>query len=191
MRRARRGSSRSTCSSRVRPSRPSCSPSSRRSRTRPARSASTAATISHAGRATSRSRSGTCTIPATSARCFAPRTRSTLRSRSRPAAATRPARSRCARRWGRSSAFRLAAFEEAGQPRVALVSRGGTPLPELDLGDRVTFVLGAEREGLPGRRPARVRGRRDDPAGGARRLAERRSRRRDRALRGVAPRRRA
>jgi TrmH family RNA methyltransferase len=42
-----------------------------------------------------------------------------------------------------------AAFEDAGQPRVALVSRGGTALPELELGDRVTFVLGAEREGLP------------------------------------------
>jgi TrmH family RNA methyltransferase len=42
-----------------------------------------------------------------------------------------------------------AAFEEAGRPRVALVSRGGTPLAELDLGPQVTFVLGAEREGLP------------------------------------------
>jgi len=43
----------------------------------------------------------------------------------------------------------LAPFDDAGGPRVALVSRGGTPLPELDLGDEVTFVLGAEREGLP------------------------------------------
>jgi TrmH family RNA methyltransferase len=43
----------------------------------------------------------------------------------------------------------LAQFDEAGAPRVALVSRGGTPLPELPLGDEVTFVLGAEREGLP------------------------------------------
>lgn len=43
----------------------------------------------------------------------------------------------------------LAAFEAAGPPRVALVSRGGTPLPELELGGEVTFVLGAEREGLP------------------------------------------
>ena len=41
-----------------------------------------------------------------------------------------------------------APFEEAPRPRVALVSRGGTPLAELDLGD-VTFVLGAEREALP------------------------------------------
>jgi TrmH family RNA methyltransferase len=43
----------------------------------------------------------------------------------------------------------LATFEEAGSPRVALVSRGGTPLSDLELGDEVTFVLGAEREGLP------------------------------------------
>ena len=42
-----------------------------------------------------------------------------------------------------------AAFEEAGRPRVALVSRGGTPLAELDLGPQLTFVLGAERDGLP------------------------------------------
>jgi TrmH family RNA methyltransferase len=43
----------------------------------------------------------------------------------------------------------LAPFDDAGAPRVALVSRGGTPLPEVELGDEVTFVLGAEREGLP------------------------------------------
>jgi TrmH family RNA methyltransferase len=42
-----------------------------------------------------------------------------------------------------------APFEDAGAPRVALVSRGGTPLAELELGEAVTFVLGAEREGLP------------------------------------------
>jgi TrmH family RNA methyltransferase len=49
------------------------------------------------------------------------------------------------------SVFRAptAPFEDAGAPRVALVSRGGTPLPELELGDAVTFVLGSEREGLP------------------------------------------
>ena len=40
-------------------------------------------------------------------------------------------------------------FEDAGRPRVALVSRGGVPLAELELGPQVTFVLGAEREGLP------------------------------------------
>ena len=34
-------------------------------------------------------------------------------------------------------------------PRVALVPRGGVPLPELELPERLAFVLGAEREGLP------------------------------------------
>ena len=49
------------------------------------------------------------------------------------------------------SLFRVptARFDEAPGPLVALVSRGGTPLPELELGERATFVLGAEREGLP------------------------------------------
>jgi TrmH family RNA methyltransferase len=40
-------------------------------------------------------------------------------------------------------------FEEAGGRRVALVSRGGEPLAGLDLEPPVTYVLGAEREGLP------------------------------------------
>jgi RNA methyltransferase, TrmH family len=40
-------------------------------------------------------------------------------------------------------------FDEAPGPCVALVPRDGTPLAELDLGGTVTFVLGAEREGLP------------------------------------------
>jgi TrmH family RNA methyltransferase len=43
----------------------------------------------------------------------------------------------------------LGRFDEAARPRVALVTRGGTPLPELERPDRATFVLGAEREGLP------------------------------------------
>jgi RNA methyltransferase, TrmH family len=43
----------------------------------------------------------------------------------------------------------LAAFDEAPPPRVALVPQGGEPLPGLELRGRVTFVLGAEREGLP------------------------------------------
>lgn len=42
-----------------------------------------------------------------------------------------------------------APFEDAGRPRVALVAHGGPPLSELDFGEEVTFVLGAEREGLP------------------------------------------
>jgi TrmH family RNA methyltransferase len=33
--------------------------------------------------------------------------------------------------------------------RVALVAHGGRPLGDLDLSGRVTFLLGAEREGLP------------------------------------------
>jgi TrmH family RNA methyltransferase len=43
---------------------------------------------------------------------------------------------------------RLARFDEAPRPWVGLVPHGGRPLPELELGQRVTFVLGAEREGL-------------------------------------------
>jgi RNA methyltransferase, TrmH family len=42
-----------------------------------------------------------------------------------------------------------APFEEAPEPWIALVPRDGSPLPEVDLGESVTFVLGAEREGLP------------------------------------------
>jgi RNA methyltransferase, TrmH family len=40
-------------------------------------------------------------------------------------------------------------FEEATIGRVALVPREGTPLAELELPDPVTFLLGAERKGLP------------------------------------------
>jgi RNA methyltransferase, TrmH family len=36
-----------------------------------------------------------------------------------------------------------------GSARVALVPRDGVPLPELELPERVIFVLGAERDGLP------------------------------------------
>ena len=43
----------------------------------------------------------------------------------------------------------LARFDEAPPPLVALVPRGGEPLGELELGGGATFVLGAEREGLP------------------------------------------
>lgn len=43
----------------------------------------------------------------------------------------------------------LAGFEEAPGPRLGLVPNAGKPLPELQLGERATFVLGAEREGLP------------------------------------------
>jgi RNA methyltransferase, TrmH family len=43
----------------------------------------------------------------------------------------------------------LGRFDDAPSPRVGLVAHGGTPLPEAPLGPRVTFVLGAERDGLP------------------------------------------
>ena len=43
----------------------------------------------------------------------------------------------------------LGGFDDAPRPRAALVTRGGTPLPEVELPDRVSFVLGAERDGLP------------------------------------------
>ena len=42
-----------------------------------------------------------------------------------------------------------AAFDEVRHPLVGLVPRGGTALAELELGEGVTFVLGAERDGLP------------------------------------------
>jgi RNA methyltransferase, TrmH family len=43
----------------------------------------------------------------------------------------------------------LGSFEDAPGRRVALVARGGESLAEADLNGAVTFVLGAEREGLP------------------------------------------
>ena len=43
----------------------------------------------------------------------------------------------------------LGGFDRAPGLRIALVPEGATPLPELELGARATFVLGAERAGLP------------------------------------------
>ena len=43
----------------------------------------------------------------------------------------------------------LAEFDDALGRRVALVAHGGEPLEEVGLDGPVTFVLGAEREGLP------------------------------------------
>jgi TrmH family RNA methyltransferase len=43
----------------------------------------------------------------------------------------------------------LARFDEAPGPRIALVPHGGVPIGEVELGPRVTWVLGAERDGLP------------------------------------------
>ena len=47
--------------------------------------------------------------------------------------------------------FRVAVvnFDEAPGRRIALVARGGRPLEDIDLGGATTFVLGAERQGLP------------------------------------------
>jgi RNA methyltransferase, TrmH family len=43
----------------------------------------------------------------------------------------------------------LAGFDEPSGTRVALVSHGGSPLTQLEPGVPVTYVLGAERQGLP------------------------------------------
>jgi RNA methyltransferase, TrmH family len=43
----------------------------------------------------------------------------------------------------------LGRFDDAPGRRVALAAHGGRPLAELDLGGPTTFVLGAERAGLP------------------------------------------
>jgi TrmH family RNA methyltransferase len=43
----------------------------------------------------------------------------------------------------------LSSFDDAAGTRVALVPRGGVPLPSLSLDGDVVLVLGAEREGLP------------------------------------------
>jgi RNA methyltransferase, TrmH family len=47
--------------------------------------------------------------------------------------------------------FRVPAapFDEAPEPWIALVPRGGIPLAKVELDESVTFVVGAEREGLP------------------------------------------
>jgi TrmH family RNA methyltransferase len=42
----------------------------------------------------------------------------------------------------------LASFDDAPRPWIALVPRDGRPLWEIELGERTTFVVGAEREGL-------------------------------------------
>lgn len=43
----------------------------------------------------------------------------------------------------------LSGFDDASAPRIALVAQGGEPLGAIELPERVTFVLGAEREGVP------------------------------------------
>jgi len=43
----------------------------------------------------------------------------------------------------------LGSWEQTGGRRVALEAHRGTPLAEVGLSGRITFLLGAEREGLP------------------------------------------
>lgn len=43
----------------------------------------------------------------------------------------------------------LGRFDQAPRPWVALDAGAATPLADVDLGSRITFVLGAERTGLP------------------------------------------
>ena len=43
----------------------------------------------------------------------------------------------------------IGTFDAARGRRVALVAHGGAPLPEVELGSPVAFLLGSEREGLP------------------------------------------
>lgn len=43
----------------------------------------------------------------------------------------------------------LGGFDDAPRPWLGLVAGGGTPLPAVAFGTHATFVLGAEREGLP------------------------------------------
>ena len=43
----------------------------------------------------------------------------------------------------------LGSWDDLDGRRIALVAHGGTPLAAVDLSGRVTFLLGAEREGLP------------------------------------------
>ncbi len=53
----------------------------------------------------------------------------------------------------------VVAFDLPPGRRVALVAHGGPPLDEIELVGPTTFVLGAEREGLPGEVLAQCSGR--------------------------------
>ena len=74
----------------------------------------------------------------------------------------------------------LGTWDDVGGKRVALEAHGGDPLGSLELSGRITFLLGAERQGLPSSLERDVE--RDDPDSW-RRVPERRRHRRDRALR--------
>ena len=116
--------------------------------------------------------------------------RSAPRSRSRRGCAD-PTGAQGAARLGRLDLARAAARLRGGE-RAARRRRGASRSSpraarrshELDLRGEVVFCLGAEREGLPA--AGRARPRRDDPDA-RRRVAQRRRRRCDRALRVGAP----
>jgi TrmH family RNA methyltransferase len=44
----------------------------------------------------------------------------------------------------------LGSWNDVGGTRIALEAHAGEPLGSLDLSGRIAFLLGAEREGLPG-----------------------------------------
>ena len=68
-------------------------------------------------------------------------------------------------RRARSSASRSSPWDERPGRCVALVAHGGTPLADVDLAPPVTFLLGAERAGLPDEQLTECyKG--DDPAAG-------------------------
>ena len=111
--------------------------------------ASTGRPTSRASRARRRSRSGMSPIPATWARSCA-----TADAFGAAVALSDGCADPLGPKALRASAgaiFRvpLLPFDEAPGTRIALVAHGGTPLHELDLAGETTFVLGAEREGLP------------------------------------------
>ena len=174
--------------SRARTSRRSCSPASRRCRTRRARSASSAAPTCRSARATTclalwqLARPGQRRHADPLGRRVRRRGRA-LRGVRRPALAEGAAGERRrdlprpARRLGRASRPSGRARRERRRWR----SRTSISTPP------VTIVLGAERAGLARRAPRRVRRGRGDPDAGRRRVAQRRRGGRDRALRALAP----
>ena len=154
----------------------------------PRRSPSTGRPISRASRVRRRWRSGTSPIRATSARCCGPRTRSEPRWRSRRAAPIRSGRRRCARRRARSSACRSfrSTTRRGHADRARRPRRHAAPRARPRGRDDVRPRGGAR--GAAGGASCFKQPCRDDRAAGRCRVAQRRGRRRDRALRALAPR---
>jgi RNA methyltransferase, TrmH family len=69
-------------------------------------------------------------------------------------------------RAGMGSTFRVPLRDFDARNAVALVAEGGDPLEELELGRYSTFVLGAERDGLPAEIVERCEARATIPARG-------------------------